>query len=76
MDEFQQQMDEPAQDGAVPKALNFSDVMQAGTPVGDMQIVTNLPNNGQTFSPSQTVSFSVNVPVNSFADLKRSYLKF
>ncbi len=75
MDEFQQ-MDEPTQDGAVPKALNYSDVMQAGTPVGDMQIVTNLPNNGQTFSPSQTVSFSVNVPVNSFADFKRSYLKF
>ena len=62
--------------GTVPKALNFSDVMEAGQPVSDWQIVTNLPNNGSTFAAQSTVNFAINVPVNSFADMSRAYFKF
>ncbi len=62
--------------GSVPKALNYSDVIQQGTPPGDLQYIVNLPNNGGTFSPSQTINISVNAPVNSLCDFSRAYLKF
>ena len=62
--------------GSVPRALNYSDVMEAGQPSGDFQIITNLPNNGSTFAAQSTVNFALNVPVNSFADMSRAYFKF
>lgn len=62
--------------GSVPKALNYSDVMEAGQPTGDFQVIKNLPNNGGTFAPQSTVNFAINVPVNSFADMSRAYFKF
>jgi len=62
--------------GSVPRALNFSDVMENASPTGDFQIITNLPNNGGTFAPQSTVNFAINVPVNSFADMSRAYFKF
>lgn len=62
--------------GSVPRALNYSDVMEAGQPSGQFQVITNLPNNGGTFAPQSTVNFALNVPVNSFVDMSRAYLKF
>ena len=73
MDDMNQEQE---MSGAVPKALNYSDVMEAGQPTGDFQIITNLPNNGAIFSAQSTVNFSINVPVNSFADMSRAYFKF
>ena len=64
------------QSGSVPRALNYSDVMQAGQPTGDLQTVCVLPNNGSSYNPQSTVNFAVNVPVNSFADMSRAYFKF
>lgn len=70
------QMDMEEQTTSVPKSLNYSDVVQAGSPAGEYQVVTNLPNNGGSFKAGQTINIAVNVPVNSFADLKRAYLKY
>ena len=61
---------------SVPKSLNYSDVISAGSPAGEYQVVTNLPNNSGSFKAGQTINIAVNVPVNSFADLKRCYLKY
>ena len=70
------QMDMEEQTTSVPKSLNYSDVVQAGSPSGEYTVVTNLPNNGGNFKAGQTINIAVNVPVNSFADLKRAYLKY
>jgi hypothetical protein len=61
---------------ATPNALAYSDTIQVGVPAGDLQYIVNLPNNGATFQPSQTVNFSLNVPHGAMADMKRSFLRF
>ena len=73
MDDMNQEQE---MSGSVPRALNYSDVMEAGQPQGQFQVITNLPNNGGTFAPQSTVNFALNVPVNSFVDMSRAYLKF
>jgi hypothetical protein len=61
---------------ATPNALAYSDTIQVGVPAGDLQYIVNLPNNGATFQPSQTVNFSLNVPHGAMADMKRSFIRF
>tara|TARA_B100000902_G_scaffold276444_1_gene262218 strand:+ start:41 stop:1393 length:1353 start_codon:yes stop_codon:yes gene_type:complete len=61
---------------ATPNALAYSDTIQVGVPSGDLQYIVNLPNNGATFKPSQTVNFSINVPHGAMVDMKRAFIRF
>lgn len=61
---------------ATPSVLSYSDQIRVGVPAGDLQYITNLPNNGGTFGYSQSVNFSVNVPHGCFVDMKRAYIRY
>ena len=69
-------MDNLDENVATPNALAYSDTIRVGVPSGDLQYITNLPNNGSVYQPSQTVNFSLNVPHGAMADMKRAFLRF
>lgn len=63
-------------DSMTPSVLRYSDQIPQMSPQMDFNYITMIPSNGATFSPSQEVRIPINVPADSFVDMKRAYLKF
>ena len=61
---------------ATPPAMSYSNLIKVGVPQGDLQYITNIPLNGSVFNPQQSIRLALSVPLNSFVDLKRAYIKF
>ena len=63
-------------DSMTPSVLRYSDQIPQMAPQMDFNYNVMIPSNGSTFSPSQEVRIPINVPADSFVDMKRAYLKF
>ncbi len=59
-----------------PSVLRYSDQIPQMAPQMDLNYLTMIPSNGATFSPSQNVRIPINIPTDSFVDMKRAYIKF
>lgn len=59
-----------------PSVLRYSDQIPQMSPQMDLNYLTMIPSNGATFSASQNVRIPINVPTDSFVDMKRAYIKF
>ena len=59
-----------------PYEMRLSEVPQAPQPQMNLDYVVCIPSNGGTFKEHQEVRLPLNVPAESFADLKRAYIKF
>ena len=60
----------------VPSVLRYSDILKVGSPLADLQYHTLIPSNGNTYSPQQQIRIPLNVPTDSFCNLKGAYIKF
>jgi hypothetical protein len=56
--------------------MRLSEVPSMPSPEMELQYTTAIPMNGSTFTENQEVRIGLNVPADSFVDLKRAYLKF
>ena len=63
-------------DSMTPSVLRYSDQIPQMAPQMDFNYNVMIPSNGSTFSPSQEIRIPINVPADSFADMKRAYIKF
>lgn len=63
-------------DSMTPSVLRYSDQIPQMSPQMDLQYVTLIPSNGGTFGPNNEVRIPINVPADSFCDMKKAYLKF
>tara|TARA_R100001463_G_scaffold27815_2_gene64239 strand:+ start:1755 stop:3137 length:1383 start_codon:yes stop_codon:yes gene_type:complete len=63
-------------DSMTPSVLRYSDQIPQMSPQMDLNYLTMIPSNGATFSASQNVRIPINVPTDSFVDMKRAYIKF
>jgi len=59
-----------------PNVLRYSDQIPQMAPQMDLNYLTMIPSNGATFSANQEVRIPINVPTDSFVDMKRAYIKF
>ncbi len=59
-----------------PSVLRYSDQIPQMSPQMDFNYLTMIPSNGSSFSPNQEVRIPLNVPTDSFVDMKRAYIKF
>jgi len=59
-----------------PSVLRYSDQIPQMSPQMDFNYITMIPSNGASFSPNQEVRIPINVPTDSFVDMKRAYIKF
>jgi len=59
-----------------PSVLRYSDQIPQMSPQMDLQYVTLIPSNGGTFGPNNEIRLPINVPADSFCDMKKAYLKF
>ena len=63
-------------DSMTPSVLRYSDQIPQMSPQMDLQYVTLIPSNGGTFGPNNEVRIPINVPADSFCDMKKAYIKF
>ena len=59
-----------------PSVLRYSDQIPQMAPQMDFNYISMIPSNGASFSANQEVRIPINVPADSFADMKRAYIKF
>ena len=59
-----------------PSVLRYSDQIPQMSPQMDFNYTVCIPSNGATFSPNQEVRIPINVPADSFVDMKRAYIKY
>jgi len=59
-----------------PIEMRLSEVPSMPSPEMELTYTTAIPMNGATFTENQEVRIGLNVPADSFVDLKRTYLKF
>jgi len=59
-----------------PIEMRLSEVPSMPSPEMELTYTTAIPMNGATFTENQEVRIGLNVPADSFVDLKRAYLKF
>jgi len=59
-----------------PSVLRYSDQIPQMSPQMDFNYLTMIPSNGAAFSANQEVRIPINVPTDSFVDMKRAYIKF
>jgi hypothetical protein len=59
-----------------PLEMRLSEVPGMPSPDLELSYSTAIPMNGSTFSENQEVRIGLNVPADSFCDLKRAYLKY
>ena len=60
----------------VPSVLRYSDILKVGSPLADLQYHTLIPSNGNSYGPQQQIRIPLNVPTDSFCNLKGAYIKF
>ncbi len=63
-------------DSMTPSVLRYSDQIPQMSPQMDFNYLTMIPSNGAAFSANQEVRIPINVPTDSFVDMKRAYIKF
>ena len=63
-------------DSMTPSVLRYSDQIPQMSPQMDFNYLTMIPSNGSSFTANQEVRIPINVPTDSFVDMKRAYIKF
>jgi hypothetical protein len=63
-------------DSMTPSVLRYSDQIPQMSPQMDLQYVTLIPSNGASFSANQEIRVPINVPADSFCDMKKAYFRF
>ena len=63
-------------DSMTPSVLRYSDQIPQMSPQMDLQYVTLIPSNGGSFGPNNEIRLPINVPADSFVDMKKSYIRF
>jgi hypothetical protein len=59
-----------------PSVLRYSDQIPQMSPQMDFNYLTMIPSNGSSFTANQEVRIPINVPTDSFVDMKRAYIRF
>ena len=63
-------------DSMTPSVLRYSDQIPQMSPQMDLQYVTLIPSNGGSFGPNNEIRLPINVPADSFVDMKKAYIRF
>jgi len=59
-----------------PSVLRYSDQIPQMSPQMDFNYISMIPSNGAVFTGNQEVRIPINVPADSFVDMKRAYIRY